>query len=195
MEVISLKCPGCDAPVSTEQKKCEYCGNHIIIQNLRQMERMPMLQINKYAASYRKTLEENPDHIEVNCSIGACYLKLKLYDKALAAFEKAMQDNFEMAEPYYMAAIALLEGKKAFVAQRASIDRAVDYLNSANMIEPKAIHYYFLAYIKQDYFDRKFLKTSPGYKEMLDMAAELGMTDEEADEFFDILNVPRPSCM
>lgn len=156
---------------------------------------MPMLQVNKYAASYRKTLEEHPDNQEVNCSIGACYLRLKLYEKALEAFEKAMKDNFENAEPYYMAAVALLQGKKAFVTPRPSIDKAVEYLDAANMIDPKPLYSYFLAYIKQDYFDRKCLNTSPDYRTLLQTAADGGMTDEEADGLFEVLGVPRPSCM
>lgn len=195
MDVITLRCPSCSASVSTEQKMCEYCGNHIIIQSYQQVIKMPLLQVNKYATSYRKTLEEHPDNPEVNTSIGTCYLRLNLYDKALASFEKAMQDNFEDAEPYYLAAVSLLQGKKAFVAQRIVIDKAVEYLNAANMIEPKALYYYFLAYIKQDYFDRKYLNTSPNYKELLQMAADAGMTEGEADSFFELLSVPRPDRM
>ena len=148
-----------------------------------------------YAAAYRKTLAENPDNREVNCSIGVCYLKLKMYDKALAAFEKAIEDNFEDAEPYYMAAIALLQGKKAFVAPRAAIDKALEYLNAACEIQPKAVYYYFQAYIKQDYFDRKYLNTTPNYKELLQQSADLGMTEEAADSFVSILGVPRPECL
>lgn len=195
MEVIILKCPNCGAALSKEQKKCEYCRQPVIIQNYDDMSGMSPLQLNKYASAYRKVLQENPDNREINTSIGACYLKLKLYDKALEAFEKAIQDNFEDAEPYYLAAIALLQGKKAFVAPRAAIDKAIGYLNAANMINPQAVYYYFLAYIKQDYFDRKCLNTQPPYQELLQTAADCGMTEEKAEAFFEILGVPRPECL
>ena len=153
---------------------------------------MPALQLNKYAAAYRKTLEENPNNREINLSVGACYLKLKMYDKALESLEKAMQDNFEDAEPYYLGAVALLQGRKAFVAQRAAIDKALEYLNAAVMINPKPVYYYFMAYIKQDYFERKYLNTVPNYRELLQMSRDAGMTEKAADSFFKMLDVPRP---
>ena len=134
MEVIILKCPNCGAAVSTEQTKCQYCKKPVLIQRYEEAAEMPALQLNKYAAAYRKTLEENPNNREINLSVGACYLKLKMYDKALESLEKAMQDNFEDAEPYYLGAVALLQGRKAFVAQRVAIDKALEYLNAAVMI-------------------------------------------------------------
>lgn len=192
MEVIILKCPNCGAAVSTEQTKCQYCKKPVLIQRYEEAAEMPALQLNKYAAAYRKTLEENPNNREINLSIGACYLKLKMYDKALESLEKAMQDNFEDAEPYYLGAVALLQGRKAFVAQRAAIDKALEYLNAAVMINPKPVYYYFMAYIKQDYFERKYLNTVPNYRELLQMSRDAGMTEKAADSFFKMLDVPRP---
>lgn len=192
MEVIILKCPNCGAAVSTEQTKCQYCKKPVLIQKYEEAAEMPALQLNKYAAAYRKTLEENPNNREINLSVGACYLKLKMYDKALESLEKAMQDNFEDAEPYYLGAVALLQGRKAFVAQRAAIDKALEYLNAAVMINPKPVYYYFMAYIKQDYFERKYLNTVPNYRELLQMSHDAGMTEKAADSFFKMLDVPRP---
>ena len=192
MEVIILKCPNCGAAVSTEQTKCQYCKKPVLIQRYEEAAEMPALQLNKYAAAYRKTLEENPNNREINLSVGACYLKLKMYDKALESLEKAMQDNFEDAEPYYLGAVALLQGRKAFVAQRAAIDKALEYLNAAVMINPKPVYYYFMAYIKQDYFERKYLNTVPNYRELLQMSHDAGMTEKAADSFFKMLDVPRP---
>ena len=53
---------------------------------------MPMPEVNKFAGAYKKALAENPDNQELNNSVAMCYLKLKLDDKALPAFEKAMED-------------------------------------------------------------------------------------------------------
>lgn len=50
-----------------------------------------------------------------------CYLKLKLFDKALSAYEKAIEDNFDNSEIYFYAAICLLKGQKAFLVQRPTI--------------------------------------------------------------------------
>ena len=176
-QVIDLKCPGCGAPTSTGETFCRYCGRPVVISTFNSVYTMPMPEINKYANEYRKVLAEEPDNKEINSSIAFCYLKLKLYDKALPAFEKAIEDNFDNAETFFYAAICLLEGKKAFVQQRSTINKALEYINAANMIAPLGIYYYFSAYIKYDYFKRKFLKVSPSYEEDLAKAKSMGVSD------------------
>lgn len=191
-QVIDLLCPGCGAPVSTEYKQCEYCGKPIVISSFSNVASMLPLEVNKYASAYRKALAEHPDNKELNTSVAMCYLKLKLYDKAIAAFDKAVEDNFENSETFFYAAISLLQGKKAFVAQRADIDKIVEYLNAATMIEPRGIYYYLLAYIKCDYFNRKFFNTTPTYQETLAMAIEQGVNPAEVEQLFALLGVEIP---
>lgn len=149
--------------------------------------------MNKYAGAYRKALSENPDSMELNNSVAMCYLKLKLYDKATEAFERAMEDNFDNSETFFYAAICRLRGKKAFLAQRADIDKIEEYINAALMIEPKGIYYYFLAYIKYDFFERKYLNTSPNYQECVRMAYDLGTSDYDKKMLFNILGVALPN--
>jgi tetratricopeptide (TPR) repeat protein len=79
---------------------------------------MPLGKVNKYAATYQSALSENPVNKDLNNSIAMCYLKLKLYDKALGFFEKAIEDNFDNSETFFYASICLLKGQKAFVQQR-----------------------------------------------------------------------------
>jgi tetratricopeptide (TPR) repeat protein len=156
---------------------------------------MPMPEVNKYAGTYRKALTENPDNQELNTSIAMCYLKLKLYDKALPSFEKALEDNFDNSETFFYAAICLLRGQKAFMAQRADIDKIVEYVNAALMIEPRGIYYYFLAYIKYDYFHRKYLNTAPNYQETLRTARDTGVSNNDVQQLFLILGVEVPASL
>ena len=65
--------------------------------------------------------------------------------------------EIDQPDVFFYAAVSLLKGQKAFVAPRAAIDKCLEYLNAALMIEPKGIYQYFLAYIKYDYFSRKYL--------------------------------------
>jgi len=97
-------------------------------------------------------LTETPNDKQLNGALGICFLKLKLHDKALPFFEKAMEDNFADPNPYYYAAVCLLKGKKAFLAMRPEIDAMERYLEAAINLEPKGIFYYFRAYIKYDYY-------------------------------------------
>ena len=191
-QVIELNCPGCGARVSIDQKECVYCHKPVIISTFNSVYSMPMPEINKYAGAYKSALEENPDNTELNKSIAMCYLKLKLYDKALGAFEKAIEDNFDDSETYFYAATCLLKGKKAFLAHRSDIDKCIDYINAAISIEPRGIYYYFLAYVKYDFFERKYLNTTPDYTECLNLANEFGTPEADINMLFEILGVERP---
>lgn len=194
-QVVEINCPGCGARVSTGQKECEWCHKPVIISTFNSVYSMPMPEVNKFAGAYRKALAENPDNQELNNSAAMCYLKLKLYDKALQAFEKAMEDNFDNSETFFYAAICLLQGKKAFLQQRPTIDKILEYINAAIMIESKGIYYYFLAYIKYDYFQRNFFKTSPTYQETLAMAVDTGLSEFDVEQLYGILGVIRPECL
>lgn len=191
-KVVEINCPGCGARVTTGQTECEWCHQPVIITAFNSVYSMLMPEVNKYAGSYRKALAENPENTELNISIAMCYLKLKLYEKALLAFEKAMEDNFDNSEPFFYAAVCLLKGKKAFLAARPEIDKIEEYINAAVMIEPRGIYYYFLAYIKYDYYNRKFFKTSPTYQEALVMAQQAGYSPFDANQLFEILGVEKP---
>ncbi len=194
-QVVELNCPGCGNRVTTGQKQCEYCGGPIVIREMNTISGMTNVELNKYATAYRKVLTDNPDNTDLNKAIAICYLKLKLYDKALAAFENIISNNFDDSEVYYYAAICCLGGKKAFLNVREDIDKALNYLDIATSLENKGIYYYFMAYIKYDYFQRKHLNTSPNYLEILEMADDTGVSDADIEELFAILNVSRPDVM
>ena len=150
---------------------------------------MQPLMLKKYVASYSKTLASQPDNTDVLMSMGMCYLQLKLYDKAQAAFEQAIEKAVDNPEVYYCAAISQLSGKKPFLAPRANIDRAMEYIDAANMLEPKGIYYYLLAYIKKDYFERKYLNISPKWDEELEQAMQLGVSTSEVEELFATIGI------
>lgn len=192
-QIIELNCPGCGARVSTGQKECDWCHKPVVISTFNSVYSMPMPEVNKYAGAYKKALGENPDNDELNKSAAMCYLKLKLYDKALVAFETAIEDNFDDPETYFYAAVCLLKGKKAFLAQRKDINKCIEYINAANMIEPRGIYYYFLAYVKYDFFERKYLNTKPDFRECLRMANELGTSEYDISMLFDVIGVSKPS--
>jgi len=156
---------------------------------------MSMPEISKYANVYRQALAANPGNAALNNSLAMCCLKLKLYDKALPAFEKAMEDNLDNSETYFYAAVCLLGGKKAFLTQRPVIDRIEEFLNAALAIEPRGIYYYFQAYIKYDYYSRKFFRTSPTYQEALQMAGLNGVSQFDIEQFYGVLGVGRPEAL
>lgn len=192
-EVIDMKCKGCGAALAIGDITCKYCQRPVAISTFNSVYNMPLPELKKYTRACDTELNKNPEDAELNSSVAMCYLKLKQYDKALDAFERAVEDNFDNSETFFYAAVCLLGGKKAFLAQRSVIDKAVEHINSAIMIEPRGIYYYFLAYIKYDYFERKYLNTTPNYRECLRMAASAGTSAYDMDMLFNILGVARPS--
>jgi len=193
--VVDLRCPGCGGAVSIADKECVYCGRPVVITTFNSVYEMPLSEVNRYAATYRSELERYPNNAELNNSIAMCYLKLKLYDKAQIAFEKAFPESFDNSETFFYAAVCLLKGKKAFLAARVDIDKAVEYINTAISIEPRGIYYYFLAYIKYDYFERKYLNTTPNYSECAQKAVEIGTSECDKKMLFDILGVSKPGVL
>ena len=122
-------------------------------------------------------------------------LKMQMYDSALSYFQSAMNDPSADPDIYYYAAIASLHGGNAFSQTRATIDTVIDYINRAIQCEPKGIYYYFLAYIKYDYYERKYFRTKPNYKEAFSLALHHGVTRTEVDEMYALMRVSKPSCL
>ncbi len=141
---------------------------------------------------YNKAMSDVPEDKKVNLSAAYCYLKLKMYDKASSCFSKAIEDNFDDSEAFFYAAINELKGKRPFLAPKASIEKAEEYLNAAIMIEPKGIYYYLWAYIRNDFYLKKFLRVKPDYKELLSDAQSCGLSQTDVAELFGILGVARP---
>ena len=187
-KVIDLKCPGCGNPTNTGQRFCEFCGREVVISSFNSIVDMPTPLLNKYAKSYNQFLSENPDNLELNTTIALCSLKLKLYELALPRFEKAMEDNFENSEVFFYAAVCLLRGKKAFLTHMSDIKKATDYINAAIMIEPRGIYYYLLAYIKYDFYHKKYLKITPDYQEELQNARNNNVSYADIQTLFNFLS-------
>jgi tetratricopeptide (TPR) repeat protein len=156
---------------------------------------MGMPELNKYAASYKKALSENPDDSSLNSSIAMCYLKLSLYDQAAAAFSQAIAQDFDNSELYFYEAICILKGKKAFKALRPDIDKIEELLAAAISIEPRGIYYYLHAYIKYDYYERKRFKSTPSCQDLVEQAVSAGFHSNDAEQLFQILKVEIPSEM
>lgn len=191
-EINQLQCPACGAPVSISSKECEFCHGPIMVSTFKSIYTMSLVDVNKYANSYKKGLLYNPENKDLNNSIAMCYLKLKLYSKALQAFENAISENIDNSETYFYASVCLLEGKKAFLTKRETIDHIEEYINAAIMIEPKGIYHYFWAYIRYDYYFRKHYKISPTYGELMKEANATGYSKEDTNILFSILNIERP---
>ncbi len=194
-KVLELECPGCGRPLSTDMRECPACHRPVVITSLSTVDSWSMVEINKYASTYQKALANDPANNKVNGALAMCFLKLKLYDKSIAAFDKAIIDNFDNSETYFWAAVAILKGRKAFVCPRSEINKAEEYLNAAIMLEPKGIYYYYWAYLRYDFYSRKFLRIQPDYKTLVALAIQNKVAIGDVDQLFTILGVEIPEAI
>ena len=188
-----LSCPSCGAPITIADKVCPYCNGNVLIKSFQSLSDMSLGKLNKYADFYRKGVAAEPNDKDLQNSLAMCYLKLKLYGKAQEAFEKAIAANIDSSETYFYAAISLLAGKKPFVVPRPIIDKIEEYLNAAIMIEPKGIYYYFMAFVRYDFHNRKHFKVTPNWEEYLLEAESTGFGSADSAELFSILNLAKPA--
>ncbi len=193
VQVTTLRCPTCGGTININDNICENCQNQVLISTFNSVAEMPMPAIGKHISSYQEALATNPDNKALNTSVAMCFLKLKQYSHALSAFEKAMEFNFDNSEVFFYAAVCLLNGKMPFLQVRPTIDKILSYMDSAIAIEPRGIYYYFLAYIKHDYFKRKFLNVRPDYNEHLAQARQAGVSAHDINQLFAILGTQRPA--
>ena len=137
---------------------------------------------------------QNKALINENLDNGIRFINNKLYSKAVEALEKALENDMSNPEIHFYLSVALLEGKRPFLSQKSKITRIEEHLGTAISIEEKAIYYYFLAYIKYDFYENKSFKSIPNSYELASKANALGLNSIEIDELFELLRVQRPNC-
>lgn len=190
---IRISCPSCGASVSVDAIKCEYCNSPLVISEFRSFWGMGEEFAQKYVNFYSENVMG--DNFAIVYSAGMCYLKLRLFDRAYNCFDKAISLNRNNSEAYFFVAISLLNGKKPFLSNRATIEKIEQNIKAAITIEPRGVYYYFWAYIKYDYFERKHLKTSPTHDGCLSASKANHVTDFDKTMVFDIIGVERPDVL
>lgn len=193
-ETQSYTCRCCGATVAIDSAQCEYCGNPVRITTFQSVWRLTDATAQRYLTSYRATAASGADS-EAAASLAYCYLKLRLYDKARHQFEAAMALDLDNSEVLFYAAVCCLKGRKAFLCQRSDIDKALEYVEAAKMIEPRPIYDYLLAYIKQDYFERKGYRISPDFRAELSSAQAKGLAQGDVAHLFEVLAVQCPAAI
>lgn len=197
VQIINLTCSGCGFALTPSNIECPRCGNAITVTSFNSVYAQDLPTLNKLTRALDKDLRDatSPDlDTSIKFTLGGCYLKLRLYDKALTRFEEAMEDNFDNPEAPFYAAVSLLKGKKAFLTPMANIKKAIEYVEAALMIEDRGVFHYFLAYLKFDFYARKRLRISPNWQEELMLAqATTNLSPTDCLMLFDILGVDMPS--
>lgn len=193
--VVDLVCPGCGASLSVNQKVCKFCRRAITVSTFRSVYDMTGEDFHDYRQACEDSLKQEPGDNGLHFSAAMCYMKMGLYDKAGDELDKVIADNFDNSEAYFYKAITMLDKKIPKVFPRPHIDKIEEYVNAAIKIEPKGIYYYFAAYIRYDYHERKFLNVKPNYKQLLQMANQSGYSEYDVEQLYRMLEVNRPKVL
>jgi tetratricopeptide (TPR) repeat protein len=197
VKVIDLRCSGCGGALATSEHFCKFCGNAVVASSFNSIYTATAQDAMKLARSLDKDLAENSNGdviSQISTTQAFCYLKLRRYDEALSKFKAAIENNFDNPESHFYAAVCLLRGKKAFLVPLADIKLAMEYINSAQLIEDRGVFNYFLAYIKLDFHARRSLRASPDWRGELAAAhsAAPPVLPTDAEILFTTLGVERP---
>ncbi len=194
-QVVELRCPGCNARISVDQKICDSCFEPVVISTFNKVYGMERTKVNKYVNVYKKMSEENSENTGVNAAIAMCYLKLGQYSAALNAFEKAVEDDFDNSETFFYCAVCRLDKKTPFRQKRDTIEQILRDLESAIMLEPRGIYYYFKAYVIYDYYCKKKLKMSENYMDVLQDAKDCGIAQGDIEMLRSLEGIEIPPAL
>ena len=188
-------CPCCGEEIADDNKYCPFCFFPISTDCIDPLAEVSATDITKNMPSYRDVLATSSTNPTFLNSVALCFLKCKLYDQALALFKKSAQLAPFNTDALFYQGVCLLKGKKAFLQPRPTIDNIVELLNNAINLTPKAIYYYFLAYIKCDFFERKCYTSKPTSKELMVMVRQYRLSPQEKMEFFKLIGVDKPASL
>lgn len=120
------------------------------------------------------------------------FIKAGMYSQAKTILEQLIVANPSDDHLYFYMAVCLLNGKRPFLLQRNTIEQILSCLEGAVAFSPEAIYYYFIAYIKYDFYSLKFLRVNPDYREAYNMALNQGISEKEIQSLYALLKVQRP---
>lgn len=198
VRMVNMECEGCHYALKPTDVECPRCGRAIVVTSFNSIYSQDLPTLNKLSRTLDKELREgvSPELApNMKFTIAGCYLKLKLYDKALQRFEEAIEENFDNPETYFYAAVCQLKGKKACLTPLPALRKALEYIDAANSIEPRGVFHYFAAYIKNDFFAKKFLRIEPDWRQEFQMAVDNNLSPHDADMLFNILGAPCPDAL
>ena len=182
-KVINLQCPSCGSMVNKDIKKCEYCGRIIEITSTKDFGFLDESEANQCISEGKIDKK----------SLGYCYFKLGLFNKAKQCFLESLDTNIKDGALYFALALVSLGNKKPFLHIRDEINQIEEYIQTAIDLDDNPAYYFMYAYVRYDYHHRKFFNISPGYIELLNEALSKKVNEEEIYSIFDCLKLELPS--
>ncbi|MBQ6895321.1 MAG: TIR domain-containing protein [Clostridia bacterium] len=121
------------------------------------------------------------------------FIKSGLYSQAQNLLQQSLLSDPSNDKVYFYLAVCILNGKRPFLLQKNIIEQAISYLTGAVSMNPDPLYYYFIAYLKYDFYSLKFLRTDPDYTSFYNMAYNHGITNEQIHNLFSLLKAEKPA--
>ncbi len=189
ISVHDIACPGCGEPAALSVRECLSCGRPVIISTFNSIKDWSAPQVSKYMNAYKGVLAQDANG-DIQMALAICLLKLSVYDLASKHVKDAIRDNMDNPEAYLYAAVACLAGKRPFLVPIADARSALQYLDAARLLEERGIFDYLSGFIREDFFERKFLRVSPTSHEEYERAAAHDVTQADVAFIHELIRVP-----
>lgn len=174
---------------------CEYCGRPIVLASFGPIADRATPEVGVLLRALEK--DPAPENLSALADFtkASCFLRLGIHDRAFSFFKSAIDRDPGNPEAYFYAAVCLLRGRKACLTPLAVLEKALRYIDAAKAIEPRGLFFYFAAYIKNDYFEKKCLRIEPDWRREMMTALENGLSRTDAERLFRTLGVPQPPAL
>jgi len=147
--------------------------------------------MSKNSRIYAEAIKQNPDNPDLLYSAGMTFLAAGMYDRSLETLDRCISLDPFNNDALFLESIAALGGKRPFACDRRKVDKAIECINAAISLEDRGIYRFMSAFLRYDYYSRKFLRINPDYKSELETATMLGVSELEISDLFKLLKTER----
>lgn len=198
VSVVNLKCSNCGESLSESMMRCPSCDQPVVVRNVSSLLGLNHAQLSARRSAVDRELMGRCDgsfDAAADFTVGCCLLRLKMYEQSIERLARAISTDPYNVESLFCSAIAALRGRKAFVTPLADLRQAQKFIEAAILIDERPIFRFFLAYIKQDFYDRRCLKIEPNWRWEFQRALSLGLGADDRAELFDLLGQACPEIL
>lgn len=95
------------------------------------------IELSKMIQKWEKSLREKPNPPELNFNLGICYLSNNFYQKAIFQFDYCTEIESLNAIHYVFKSLSLLNGIRPYRHKKKSIDKILQTLDYAAVLDPE----------------------------------------------------------
>lgn len=140
--------------------------------------------------SNRISVRSGPDAPRISTAVE--HLQLGLHAQAWDVLRLVMTAEPTNPDAYFYGALAKLGGRRAFLCSLAQVRDAEQLTRSALALDDRGVFHYFLAYLGNDYYERKNFRSPLDWRSELTAAQVLGLQKREVARVFRLLGAPNP---